>query len=211
MPASMNILLFALAALMMALTPGPNMAYLISRSVCQGKLAGIVSLFGVALGFIFYMLMAAFGLTAIFLAIPYAYEITKTLGAIYLLWLAWKAISEKSSPFQVQQLSQHSLPKLFSMGFLTNILNPKVTVFYMSLFPQFINPNHGSMISQTLLLGITQIIISFAVNCTIILAASIICNFFGKNQQWAKIQKWIMGLTLSGLTIKMILNKRPAG
>lgn len=211
MPTFTNILLFALAASIMALTPGPNMVYLISRSMRQGRLAGIVSLVGVALGFIFYMLMAAFGLTAIFLAIPYAYGIIKTLGAAYLLWLAWKAISENSLPFKVAQLPHHSLPKLFSMGFLTNILNPKVAVFYMSLFPQFINFNHGSVISQTIFLGTTQIAISFAINSMIILTAAMIFNFFKKNQQWAKFQKWLMGLTLSGLAVKMILSQRPTG
>ncbi|MBS0351677.1 MAG: LysE family transporter [Proteobacteria bacterium] len=88
--------------------------------------------------------------------------------------------------------------------------NPKVAVFYMSLFPQFINLKAGSVISQTLFLGMTQISISFLVNSTIIMAAAIICHFFNKNQQWTKFQKWIMGITLSGLTVKMILSKRPA-
>lgn len=209
MPTLTNILLFTLAAAIMALTPGPNMIYLISRSMCQGRFAGIVSLTGVVLGFIFYMLMAAFGLTAIFLAIPYAYEAVKILGASYLLWLAWKAISEKSSPFKINQLPHHSSRKLFSMGFFTNILNPKVAVFYMSLFPQFINPHHGSIISQTLFLGFTQITISFAINSTIILASAMIFNFINQNQRWAQFQKWLMGLTFSGLAIKLILTKRP--
>lgn len=205
-----NILLFALAALVMALTPGPNMVYLISRSICQGKLAGMVSLLGVILGFMCYMIMTVLGLTALFLAVPYAYETVKFLGAFYLLWLAWKAFSEKSSPFEAKELPKHSLPKLFSMGFFTNILNPKVAVFYMSLFPQFINLKQGSVISQTVFLGVTQITISFLVNSAIIMAAAVICYFFNKNQQWAKFQKWIMGLTLSGLAVKMILSKRPA-
>jgi threonine/homoserine/homoserine lactone efflux protein len=210
MPTLTNILLFALAATIMALTPGPNMIYLISRSMCQGRFAGIISLAGVALGFIFYMLMAAFGLTAIFLAIPYAYEIIKMLGAAYLLWLAWKAISEKSSPLKINRLPHHSLSKLFSMGFFTNILNPKVAIFYMSLFPQFINLNHGSVISQTLFLGFTQITISFIINGMIILTAAMIFNFLNNNAHWAKFQKWLMSLTLSGLAVKLLLTKRPA-
>ncbi len=205
-----NILFFALAAAIMALTPGPNMIYLISRSMCQGRLAGIISLTGVALGFIFYMAMAAFGLTAIFLAIPYAYEGIKILGASYLLWLAWKAISEKSPPFKMKNLPHHSLPKLFSMGFFTNILNPKVAVFYMSLFPQFIDIHQGSVMHQTLLLGFTQITVSFIINSLIILAAAMIFDFLNQNQQWAKFQKWLMGFTLSVLAVKLFLTKQPA-
>lgn len=125
MPSSTNLLLFTLAAAIMALTPGPNMIYLISRSMCQGRFAGIVSLAGVVLGFVFYMLMAAFGLTAILLAIPYAYGAVKILGASYLLWLAWKALSEKSSPFKINQLPHRSPRKLFSMGFLRIFSTPK--------------------------------------------------------------------------------------
>lgn len=126
-----------------------------------------------------------------------------------MLWLAWKAISEKSSPFKMNQLPAHSLSKLFGMGFFTNILNPKVAVFYMSLFPQFINLNYGSVISQTLLLGFIQITISFVINSMIILSAAVIFNFLTKNQEWAKFQKWLMGLTFSTLAIKLILTKRP--
>lgn len=205
---SSSLFLFALAALIMALTPGPNMIYLISRSICQGKLAGMVSLLGVALGFICYMVMTVLGLTALFLAIPYAYETIKILGALYLLWLAWKTFSEKTPTFQAKALPKHSLPKLFSMGFFTNILNPKVAVFYVSLFPQFINLK-GSIISQTVLLGVTQIAISFFVNGMIVLGAAIICDFFNKNASWAKFQKWLMGFTLCGLAFKMMLSKRP--
>jgi threonine/homoserine/homoserine lactone efflux protein len=84
-----ELLLFAGAALLMVLTPGPNMIYLISRSICQGHKAGIISLFGIIAGFLVHMLAAAIGLTAVFLAVPLAYELLKWAAAAYLLWLAW--------------------------------------------------------------------------------------------------------------------------
>jgi len=87
---------FALIALGMVLTPGPNMVYLISRSICQGRVAGLISLGGVALGFVFYMLCAAFGITAIVFAVPYAYDGLRLCGAVYLLWLAWQAVRPAS-------------------------------------------------------------------------------------------------------------------
>ena len=88
----------------MVLTPGPNMIYLISRSITQGPQAGIVSLGGVALGFVFYMLCAAFGITALLFAVPYAYDALRLAGAAYLLWLAWQAVKPNGrSPFQVQE------------------------------------------------------------------------------------------------------------
>ncbi len=92
MPDLTSLLGFALVALGMVLTPGPNMIYLISRSLCQGKRAGYISLAGVGLAFIFYMLSAAFGITALFFAVPYAYDALRIAGALYLLWLAWQSV-----------------------------------------------------------------------------------------------------------------------
>ena len=92
MPESARLLTFGFVCLGMALTPGPNMVYLISRSICQGRTAGLISLSGVALGFAFYMLCAALGVTALLLAVPYAYDALRFGGALYLLWLAWQAV-----------------------------------------------------------------------------------------------------------------------
>src|SRR5580700_3526551 len=137
---------FVLVSLGMALTPGPNMIYLISRSICQGRMAGLISLGGVALGFVFYMLCAALGITALLLAVPFAYDALRFGGALYLLWLAWQAVKPGGgSPFQVRDLPADSPRKLFVMGFVTNLLNPKIAVLYLSLLPQFIDPRHGSV------------------------------------------------------------------
>src|ERR1700716_2168491 len=93
-----DLLLFAGAALLMVLTPGPNMIYLISRSICQGRKAGVISLFGVVAGFLAHMFAAAIGLTALFLAVPLAYEILKWAGALYLLWLPTRARQTPGPP-----------------------------------------------------------------------------------------------------------------
>jgi len=99
-----SLLGFALVSLGMVLTPGPNMVYLISRSICQGRVAGIFSLAGVVLGFLFYMLAASLGLTVLLLAVPFAYDVLKFAGATYLLWLAWNAIK----PICLTRRSRHS-------------------------------------------------------------------------------------------------------
>jgi threonine/homoserine/homoserine lactone efflux protein len=117
MPHTSTLLGFALISLGIVLTPGPNMIYLISRSLTQGPAAGIVSLGGVALGFVFYMLCAAFGITALLFAVPYAYDALRFAGAAYLLWLAWQAIRPNGrSPFQVKKLQVDGPRKLFAMG-----------------------------------------------------------------------------------------------
>src|SRR5579862_603264 len=142
---------FALICLGMVLTPGPNMIYLVSRSICQGRLAGLISLGGVALGFVTYMLCAAFGITALLFAVPYAYDALRFAGAAYLLWLAWQALKPGGrSPFQVKTLKVDGPRKLFAMGFVTNLLNPKIAMLYLALLPQFIDPAQGSVLVQSL-------------------------------------------------------------
>ncbi|NUU03067.1 LysE family translocator [Herbaspirillum robiniae] len=204
-----DLLLFGLASLVMVLTPGPNMVYCVSRSICQGRMAGIISLCGVAVGFLVHMAAAAFGLTALFLAIPMAYDIVKFVGAAYLLWLAWNAVKPGgSSPFQTRELPPDSPATLFRMGFLTNVLNPKVAVFYMSLFPQFIHPEHGSVLLQSVVLGVTQIAISFSVNSMIVFSAAGIAGFFARNQGWLRAQRYIMGSMLGALAVRLALDER---
>src|SRR3954471_18399370 len=115
MPTLSSLIGFALLSLGIVLTPGPNMIYVISRSLTQGPAAGIVSLGGVALGFVFYMLCAAFGITALLFAVPYAYDALRFAGAAYLLWAAWKAVKPNGrSPFQVKKLQIDSPRKLFA-------------------------------------------------------------------------------------------------
>ncbi|MFK3781031.1 LysE family translocator [Agrobacterium sp. NPDC089420] len=209
MPETASLFAFALIALGMVLTPGPNMVYLISRSICQGPAAGLVSLGGVALGFVFYMMCAAFGITAIVMAVPYAYDALRLAGALYLLYLAWQAVRPGGrSPFQVRNLPKDGPRKLFMMGFLTNLLNPKIAVMYLSLLPQFISPDHGSVLTQSLILGCTQIAISVSVNSVIAIAAGSIALFLASRPTWLAVQRWLMGTVLAGLAIRMATEAR---
>ena len=211
MSESHNILAFALVSLGMALTPGPNMIYLISRSISQGRAAGLVSLGGVALGFIFYMICAAFGLTALMMAVPYAYDALRIAGVLYLLWMAWQSVRPGGrSPFQLKELPPHSPRKLFLMGFLTNLLNPKIAIVYLSLLPQFINPAHGSVLGQSLLLGMTQIVISVSINAMVAISAGTIALFLVRRPSFGIIQRWLMGGVLTGLAVKIASERGPS-
>jgi threonine/homoserine/homoserine lactone efflux protein len=204
MPVLSDHLAFALVALGMVLTPGPNMIYLISRSICQGRSAGLISLGGVALGFVFYMLCAAFGITALLFSVPLAYDALRFGGALYLLYLAWQAVKPGGrSPFQIRDLPADSAVRLFLMGFLTNLLNPKIAVLYLSLLPQFIRPERGSVLTQSLALGTTQIAISIAVNALIALMAGSIAGILARRPSWLVVQRWLMGTVLAGLAVRM--------
>ncbi len=211
MPHLTSLLGFALVALTMVLTPGPNMIYLISRSITQGPAAGLVSLGGVALGFVFYMLCAAFGITALLFAVPYAYDALRLAGAAYLLWLAWQAVRPNGrSPFQVRELAIDTPRKLFAMGLFTNLLNPKAAMLYLALLPQFIDPAQGSVLTQSMALGFAQIAISVSVNAVIALAAGSIALFLGTRPTWLLVQRWLMGTVLAGLAVRMALETRRA-
>src|ERR1700749_3378227 len=211
MPQISALLGFALVSLGIVLTPGPNMIYMISGSITQGSAAGIVSLGGVALGFVFYMLCAAFGITAFLFAVPYAYDALRLAGAAYLLWLAWQAVKPNGlSPFQVRQLGVDGPRKLFAMGFLTNLLNPKIAMLYLALLPQFIDPAQASVLTQSLALGFIQIAISLSVNALIALAAGSIALFLGTRPTWLLLQRWLMGTVLAGVAMKMAFEARRA-
>lgn len=204
-----ELIFFILAALILVISPGPNMIYLISKSITQGKKSGFISLAGVVCGFLFHIIMVSFGLTAVLLAVPLAYTVLKTLGTIYLLYLAYQAIKPKSKNiFDVDKNVAHDSPKkLFTIGFLTNVLNPKVAVFYLSFFPQFIKPEYGSIFAQSLELGIIQVLISFSINFIIVLTAAKVAVFFSNNPVWIKVQKWFMASVLTYLAIKMAFSK----
>ncbi|QRG69113.1 LysE family translocator [Brevibacillus choshinensis] len=200
---------FALVSLGMVCSPGPNMIYLISRTITQGRMAGVISLCGVMLGFVVYILATMFGLTAIFTTVPVAYEMIKWAGAAYLLHLAWKAIKPGGeSVLQARTLAVEPPRKLFLMGFMTNLLNPKIAVLYVSLLPQFQDPAHGSLFVQSSILGLTQITISFLVNLLIVLTAHRVASLLGARPTWIKVQKWMMASVLTVLAARMALDRR---
>jgi len=156
------------------------------------------------------MMFALIALTAMFMAIPLGYEILKWLGAAYLLWLAWQAVRPGggSSPFEARALPPDSPTRLFLMGFLTNALNPKIAVFYLAVFPQFVRPEHGSVLSQSVQLGLVQIAVSFTVNLVLVLTAARLAAWFARNPLWLGVQRWVMGFVLGGLAVRLALDSR---
>jgi threonine/homoserine/homoserine lactone efflux protein len=201
---------FALTALVLVLTPGPNMIYCVSRTLVQGRRAGFVSLAGVLLGFLAHLLAATLGLTALLLAVPLAFDALRLGGAAYLLWLAWDALRPGgSTPFQPRALSADKPGRLFRMGLLTNLLNPKVAIFYLSFFPQFLHPERGSVALQALQLGAVQIVVSGTVNALLVLGAGRISAFLASSRRWLLAQRYLMGTVLVALAARIALVERP--
>lgn len=204
MPSLATFAAFSLIALGMVLTPGPNMIYLVSRSISQGRGAAMLSLVGVGAGFLFYMVSAAVGITSLLIAVPYAYDALRAAGALYLLYLAWQAVRPGGrSPFQVRNLPPDGPRKLLLMGLLTSILNPKVAVMYLSLLPQFIHPEQGSVLTQAVALGFNQIAISLSVNSILIVVAGSLSAFLAARPTWLMVQRWLMGTVLAAFAVRM--------
>ena len=198
-------------ALGLVLTPGPNMIYLVSRSITQGRRAGFVSLLGVAAGFLVYLAAAAAGLGTLFVAVPTAYTALKLAGAGYLLYLAWQALRPGgTNVLPVRQLPADPPRRLFLMGLLTNLLNPKIAVLYVSLLPQFVDPSRGSVVAQSLLLGLTQITVALTVNGLIVLSAGGLAALLDTRPAWLRAQRLLVGSVLGALALQLATRRAPA-
>ncbi|OZD67374.1 lysine transporter LysE [Rhodococcus sp. 06-1059B-a] len=198
-------------ALAMVLTPGPNMVYLVSRSISQGRSAGLVSLGGVALGLVVYVIATNLGLAAVFGAVPTLYLVIKIVGACYLLWLAVSAVRGTTKVFEVEGLHRDSNRRLFTMGLFTNLLNPKMAVMYISVIPQFVDPAAGSVFLQGIALGGVQIGVAVTVNALIVVGAGSISRFLALRPTWMRMQRYVMGTVLGLLAVRLATDgSRPA-
>ncbi|EMI3507040.1 TPA: LysE family translocator [Bacillus cereus] len=204
-----TLVAFAIVSLSMVCSPGPNMIYLISRSITQGRMAGFISLLGIMLGFVIYIIATMFGLTVLFVAVPAVYEAVKWAGAAYLLWLAWNSIKPGATSIMEPRMISNEPPrKLFLRGLMTNLLNPKIAILYVSLLPQFEDPEKGSLLFQGAVLGLTQITVSFIVNLVIVCTASKIAKWFGTRPTWLRVQRWLMASVLTGLAVRLAFERR---
>ncbi|HEX2669104.1 MAG TPA: LysE family translocator [Gammaproteobacteria bacterium] len=209
MPSLAAMTAFGIISFGFAITPGPNMMYILSRSLSQGAAAGLMSLVGVAAGFVVYLLLSAFGITAVVMAVPVAYDALRIAGAAYLLYLAWGVLKPGGrSPFETRTLPPHSDRRLIAMGFMTNLLNPKAAMLYLALLPQFIDPRRGSVLPQALVLGCIHITLSLLANGSAALAAGGISRFLAKSPVWLRLQRWFMGTVLTALAVNMLRESR---
>jgi len=200
----------AMVGLGLVLTPGPNMLYLVSRSVTQGRRAGLISLIGTGLGFLVYLVAAAAGIAAVFATVPLAYTVLKVVGAGYLLYLAWTVLRPGAAPvFAVRALPHDPARRLIGMGLLTNLLNPKIAILYVSLLPQFVDPDRGSVAAQSLVLGSIQIAIALTVNALIVIGAGGLASVLANRPSWARIQRYAMGTVLGAFAVRMLAGPSP--
>jgi threonine/homoserine/homoserine lactone efflux protein len=181
----------AVVAFGMVMTPGPNMMYLVSRSLTQGRAAGMLSLSGVVTGFVLYVLATAAGLSLLFVAVPELFWTVKLVGAAYLLWLAWGMVRRTRSAFSPDaDLPEHSPRRLFAMGVTTCLLNPKIALMYGALLPQFVHPGAGPTSVQLVELGLVQIVVATLVNATWVLLAARVSRWLRRSRRADRGVRW---------------------
>ncbi|MCE9668059.1 LysE family translocator [Myxococcus stipitatus] len=149
-----RLVAFLLAGIALNLTPGPDTMYVLARSVGQGRGAGFVSALGIAVGCLFHIAAATLGLSALLATSAVAFTVVKWVGALYLVWLGIQMLRSKAGPDAVRGLAPASLWRIFRDGVVTNVLNPKVALFFLAFLPQFVDPTRGSTGLQFVLLGL---------------------------------------------------------
>ena len=209
MPDFSTLALFAVACLALTATPGPDMLLIASRSVAQGRAAGFVSLAGIQAGTYVHALAAAFGLSQLFLAVPLAYDAVRFAGAAYLLYLAWQAFRSSSGTFEMRDAdARASLASLFQQGLLTNLLNPKMALFVLALFPQFVRPEAGPVAGQILILATVLNGIGLIVNGCVILSASHMRSAILQNPRAKRWSEFALGTVFAGLAVRLAVQGR---
>jgi threonine/homoserine/homoserine lactone efflux protein len=201
-------LLFCLACVALAATPGPNMLFLVSRTLAQGRRAGFVSLAGTSTGFALHAIAAALGLSALLAAVPLAYDVVRFAGAIYLAWLAvvtWRAGAEADAAAAVRR---ESSARKYRQGLVTSLLNPKLAVFQLALFPQFIDPARGSVLLQGLVLAATQLVIVIAGDSVCVFAATGARRWFARRPGWSRWSKRALASVFAGLAARLAIQAR---
>jgi threonine/homoserine/homoserine lactone efflux protein len=209
LPTTATLLAFAALSLGLALTPGPNLLYLVSRSLSQGTGAGMVSMAGCQTGSVAIMLCAAAGITAALFAVPYAWDALRLGGAAYLGWLAWQCVRPGGQPiFAPRPMPREGALRLFSVGFATAALNPKVALFYMAVLPPFLDPERGNVFLQSAVLGTVQIAVCAASDAALVWGAAGNARFLGARPFWMATQRWVLGAALGLLAVKLASQTR---
>jgi len=207
MPEKAAFFTFLFAALMLNIAPGPDMLYVIGRSVGQGRRAGVVSALGVFVGCWVHILAAAFGIAALLRSSPLAFNLVRYAGAAYLIYLGIRMVVKRTN-LASQQLEPEKLVSIFRQGAITNMLNPKVAIFFLAFLPQFIDARRGNVVLQILFLGLIFNVGGTLVNLAVAYAGGTLGELLRRNQRWARLQQWFTGLVFVGLGLRLAWQRR---
>jgi threonine/homoserine/homoserine lactone efflux protein len=209
LPGSAPIAVFIVAALALNISPGPDMLYVISRSLEQGRKAGIVSALGIGAGTLVHTFVTAIGLSAILLSVPIAFEFIRYAGAAYLVYLGLRMLLERNSGKATTEYSSpksaRSLRSIFQQGVATNVLNPKVALFFLAFLPQFVDQSKGSVALQIILLGLLFDTSGTSVNVIVATLAGHVSDSFRERSGFVRFQKLLPASILIALGLLVAL------
>lgn len=200
--------LFIISSIVIILTPGQDMILVMSRSIAQGQKAGIMTALGVAIGLMGHTILATLGLGALLLASEWLFNTIKYIGAAYLIYLGYQLLTSKEHKLAMKDMPKVSYKKMFMQGAISNISNPKITIFYFSYLPQFIVPNAGSEALQLFILGTTFAIITFFLKAPIGFIAGMLSSWIKSRPMVLNYIHKTSGVILIGLGLKLALSER---
>jgi threonine/homoserine/homoserine lactone efflux protein len=202
-----DLVLFMVAALALNVTPGPDMLFVLANSIRHGSRAGVVAALGIGGGALAHTAAAALGVSALLLASPLAFDVVRYLGAGYLLWLGIQAI--RTRPRHADSAAPaDDLSSIFWRGVITNVLNPKVALFFLAFLPQFVNAGAGGVTRQMLWLGLLFNLSGTLVNVGVALAASFVGARLPTRPEGAGYFRWLTGSVFVGLGLRLALSGR---
>jgi len=200
---------FLTAAVLLNISPGPDIAFILGQTMRNGKKAGFMAMFGIWAGAFIHVILAAVGLSAILATSAIAFSIVKWIGAAYLIWLGWQAIRSNSGSFVSNSKSiTKSHKSIFLQGMLIDVLNPKVAIFFLAFLPQFVSEGAGPVAAQLFLHGVLIIVIAAFIEPLMIITGSQLTGYLSKN---IRIGLWIdrcLGGLFIALGIKLALSER---
>jgi threonine/homoserine/homoserine lactone efflux protein len=190
---------FVAAAVTLLLAPGPAVLYIVTRSVEQGRLAGLVSVLGICTGTLFHVAAAAFGLSALLVSSAFAFSTVKYLGAVYLIVLGIHTLSRPEASAAPVRLERAALRRVFTQGVIVNLLNPHTALFFFAFLPQFVNPSRAGVPLQMLALGLLFVALSAITDSGWAIVAGTAGNWIRRHPRFGRGQRYVTGSALIGL------------
>lgn len=196
---------FLLASIALNMAPGPDLLYILTKTIRHGKKVGFASAVGVCTGALFHVFIASLGLSAILVSSSLAFSLVKYIGAAYLLYLAFQAFRSSGYDFQIDVLTEkpESVFQAFKQGVLIDILNPKVAIFFMAFLPQFLREDAGSVSVQLFYLGLIVIVVAIIVEVLYVLATDKISAKLRSSKRFSIWLDRTVGVVFAGLGIKL--------
>jgi threonine/homoserine/homoserine lactone efflux protein len=188
-----TFLLFAIASLVLIVTPGPAVLYIVARSIDQGRMTGVVSALGIAVGTVVQVFAATFGLSALLLSSALAFHLVKYVGALYLVYLGVSKLLEKEQRVDVCVAEKKTRSRAFYQGIIVNIFNPKTALFFIAFLPQFVDPTRGSVTLQMLALGIIFVVVGFFSDSLYAVLAGTMRNWLKQSVAFLRGQRYFAG------------------